>query len=97
MATMSAALIRSLYRRHTQAYEAVYQFSANSVGIPSPGSRQPEPPKPRQCYPPTSASAPPSAARWQKPEWPDLFRATSQLQLQETTLCRADLMDRSNP
>jgi hypothetical protein len=28
---MSAARIRSLYRRHTQAYEAVYNFSSNSV------------------------------------------------------------------
>ena len=32
MASMSATRIRSLYRRHTQAYEAVYHFSANSVG-----------------------------------------------------------------
>jgi hypothetical protein len=32
MATMSSARFRSLYRRHTQAYEAVYHFSANSVG-----------------------------------------------------------------
>jgi len=31
MATMSAARIRSVYRRHTQAHEAVYRFSANSV------------------------------------------------------------------
>ena len=31
MATMSAARIRSLYRRHNQAHEAVYHFSANSV------------------------------------------------------------------
>ena len=32
MATVSATRIRSMYRRHTQAYEAVYHFSANSVG-----------------------------------------------------------------
>ena len=31
MATISAARIRSLYRRHTQAHEAVYHFSANPV------------------------------------------------------------------
>jgi len=31
MAIMSAARTRSLYRRHTQAHEAVYHFSANSV------------------------------------------------------------------
>jgi hypothetical protein len=31
MATMSAARIRSMYRRHTQAHEAVYHFCANSV------------------------------------------------------------------
>ena len=31
MATMSAARIRSMYRRSNQAYEAVYHFSANSV------------------------------------------------------------------
>ena len=31
MATMSAARIRSMYRRHTQAHEAVYHFSTNSV------------------------------------------------------------------
>ena len=30
MATMSAARIRSLCRRHNHAYEAVYHFSANS-------------------------------------------------------------------
>ena len=31
MATMSAARIRSLYRRHNQAHEAIYHnFSANS-------------------------------------------------------------------
>jgi len=32
MASMSATRIRSLYRRHTQAYEAFCHFSANSVG-----------------------------------------------------------------
>ena len=32
MAAMSAARIRSLYCRRNQAYEAVYHFSANSVG-----------------------------------------------------------------
>ena len=31
MATMSAARIRSLCRRHTQAHEAVYPYSANPV------------------------------------------------------------------
>ena len=31
MATMSAARIRSMYRRHNHAHEAVYHFSANSV------------------------------------------------------------------
>lgn len=31
MASMSAARIRSLYRRHTQAHEDVYHFSANPV------------------------------------------------------------------
>ena len=31
MATISSARFRSLCRRHTQAYEAVYHFSANSV------------------------------------------------------------------
>ena len=31
MATMSAARIRSLCRRHNQAHEAVYHFSANPV------------------------------------------------------------------
>jgi len=31
MATMSAARIRSLHRRHNQAHEAVYDFSSNSV------------------------------------------------------------------
>ncbi len=31
MATMSASRIRSLHRRHNQAYEAVYHFSANPV------------------------------------------------------------------
>ena len=31
MATMSAARIRSLNRRHQQAHEAVYHFSANLV------------------------------------------------------------------
>ena len=30
MASMSSARFRSLYRRRTQAYEAVYHFSANS-------------------------------------------------------------------
>ena len=30
MATMSAARIRSLYRRRNHAHEAVYHFSANS-------------------------------------------------------------------
>jgi hypothetical protein len=29
MPTMSAARIRSLYRRHNHAHEAVYHFSAN--------------------------------------------------------------------
>jgi hypothetical protein len=29
---MSSARFRSLYRRRKQAYEAVYHFSANSVG-----------------------------------------------------------------
>ena len=28
---MPTARIRSMYRRHTQAYEAVYHFSTNSV------------------------------------------------------------------
>ena len=32
MATMSAARFRSLYRRRQQTDEAVYRFSANSVG-----------------------------------------------------------------
>ena len=32
MATLSTARFRSLYRRRKQAYEAVYHFSANSVG-----------------------------------------------------------------
>jgi len=32
MATMSAARIHSMYRRHTHAHEAVYRFSANPVG-----------------------------------------------------------------
>ena len=31
MATMSAARIRSLCRRHNHAHEAVYHFSANPV------------------------------------------------------------------
>ena len=31
MATTSVARIRSLCRRHTQAHEAVYHFSMNSV------------------------------------------------------------------
>ena len=31
MATMSSARIRSLYRRHNHAHEAVYHFSTNSV------------------------------------------------------------------
>ena len=31
MATISSARFRSLCRRHTQAYEAVYHFSTNSV------------------------------------------------------------------
>jgi hypothetical protein len=31
MATMYATRIRSLYRRHAQAYEAVYHFSTNAV------------------------------------------------------------------
>ena len=31
MATMSAARIRALYRRHTQAYETVYHSSTNSL------------------------------------------------------------------
>ena len=31
MATMSAARLRSLYRRHNHAHEAVYHFSANPV------------------------------------------------------------------
>ena len=31
MATMSAARIRSLCRRHNDAHEAVYHFSANPV------------------------------------------------------------------
>ena len=31
MATMSAARIRSLYRRHNHAHQAVYHFSANPV------------------------------------------------------------------
>ena len=48
------------------------------------GSQQPEPQKLRRRPPPTSASAPPSTAGWQRPDWPDSpFRATSQLQLQE--------------
>lgn len=37
MATMSAARIRSLCRRHEQAHEAVYHFSANSVRQGAPG------------------------------------------------------------
>ena len=32
MATMSSARFRSLYRRRKQAYDAVFHFSANSVG-----------------------------------------------------------------
>ena len=31
MPTMSSVRFRSLYRRHKQAYEAVYHFSANPV------------------------------------------------------------------
>jgi len=31
MATMSAARIRSMFRRHNQAHEAFYHFCANSV------------------------------------------------------------------
>src|SRR5215469_15850571 len=42
-----------------------FTFPRTRSVIPPPGSRQPEPPKPRQDHPPTSVSAPPSAARWQ--------------------------------
>ena len=84
MATMSAVRIRSMYRRHKQAHEAVYPFSANSVGHSIAGFSET-----RQYHPPTSASAPPSTAGWRRPDWPDSpFRDTSQLPLQETTPCR---------
>ena len=89
MATMSSARFRSLYRRHKQAYEAVYHFSANSVGH---SIAQFSATRTTETSPVPSAderSAPPSAARWQRPDWPDSpFRATSQLPLQETTPCR---------
>ena len=53
MATMSAARIRSLHRRHAQAHEAVYHFTAlqNSVAVAaqSPGTR------PIECKPGPSA------------------------------------------
>jgi len=53
MAIKSAARIRSLHRRHAQAYEAVYHFTAlrNSVAVAahSPGTR------PIECQPSPSA------------------------------------------
>ena len=53
MATMSAARIRSLHRRHAQAQEAVYHFTAlrNAVAVVahSPGTRSIE------CKPSPSA------------------------------------------
>jgi hypothetical protein len=47
MATMSAARIRSLHRRHAEAHEAAYHFTAlrNSVAAHSPGTR------PIECKP----------------------------------------------
>ena len=53
MATKSAARIRSLHRRHAEAYEAVYHFTAfpnsGSVAAHSPGTR------PIECKPSLSA------------------------------------------
>jgi hypothetical protein len=53
MATKSAARIRSLHRRHAEAHEAVYHFTAlrNSVAVAahSPGTR------PIECKPGHSA------------------------------------------
>ena len=53
MATMSAARIRSLHRRHAEVHEAVYHFTAlrNSVAVAahSPGTRSIE------CKPSPSA------------------------------------------
>jgi hypothetical protein len=53
MATMSAARIRSLHRRHAEAHEALYHFTAlrNSVAVAahSPGTRSIE------CKPSPSA------------------------------------------
>ena len=55
MATMSADRIRSLYRRHTEAHEAVYHFSSfpnsGSVTAHAPGTR------PIECKPSPSADA----------------------------------------
>ena len=53
MATMSAARIRSLHRRHAEAHEAAYHFAAFpnsiSVGAHLPGTR------PIECKPSPSA------------------------------------------
>jgi hypothetical protein len=83
MGTMSAAGIRSLYRT----------FPRTQYGMLSLGSQQHEPQKPRRRPLLTSASALPSAARWQRPDWADSpFAATSQLQLQETTPMQKTLL-----
>jgi hypothetical protein len=88
MATMSAIRIRSLYRRHTQAHEAVYHFSANSVGEVVTGF---------SATRATEASPAPSvderplfAGEYRRPAWLDPpFRATSQLQIhRRPTPCR---------
>ena len=87
MATMSATRIRSLYRRHTQAHEAVYRSCPRTrYGRLSLGSRQPEPQKPRQRLPPTNASALLFARSWRNPAWPySAFRVTSHLKIHRRT------------
>jgi hypothetical protein len=53
MATKSAARIRSLHRRHAEAHEAVYHFTAlrNSTSI----AAQPPGTRPIECKPRPSA------------------------------------------
>jgi len=76
---------------HTQAHEAVYHFSTNSVRHVVTGFSATEPQKARRRLPPTNASALLFAGRWRQQGSPNAsFRATSQPQIHRrpTTPCR---------
>src|SRR6516165_8437278 len=95
MATMSSARFRSLYRRRKQAYEAVYHFSANSVRQVVTGFSATRTTETSPVPSADERSAPPSAARWQRPDWPDSpFRTTSQLQIHRRQPHAEDFADR---